>query len=173
MTCRRGTVPIPINPREARILHLLTERRGEPISRETFLDAIWDDNAWPTTRSVDNYIAALRAKIETDPESPRWIHTVRGVGYRLAPDIGLITASAAFRADDDDESPPEISGLRDQSTRTGWEAPEIDSRDGRKPVLNYLCPPHGYRLETILHEMKNPLPKKSRRNGTAWYAQTF
>ena len=69
-------------------MHLLTERRGEPISRGTFLDAIWDYNAWPTTRSVDNYIAALRAKIETDPESPRWILTVRGVGYRLAPDHG-------------------------------------------------------------------------------------
>jgi DNA-binding response OmpR family regulator len=88
MTCRRGTSPIPINPREIRIMHLLTERRGEPISRGTFLDAIWDYNAWPTTRSVDNYIAALRAKIETDPESPRWILTVRGVGYRLAPDHG-------------------------------------------------------------------------------------
>ena len=88
MTCRRGTSPIPINPREIRIMHLLTERRGEPISRGTVLDAIWDYNAWPTTRSVDNYIAALRAKIETDPESPRWILTVRGVGYRLAPDHG-------------------------------------------------------------------------------------
>ncbi len=86
MTCHRGRSPVPINAREIRMMHLLTERRGEPISRETFLDAIWDYNAWPTTRSVDNYIAALRAKIETDPESPRWILTVRGVGYRLAPD---------------------------------------------------------------------------------------
>lgn len=88
MTCHRSGSPLPVNAREIRMMHLLTERRGEPISRETFLDAIWDYNAWPTTRSVDNYIAALRAKIETDPESPRWILTVRGVGYRLAPDKG-------------------------------------------------------------------------------------
>jgi two-component system alkaline phosphatase synthesis response regulator PhoP len=86
MTCHRGATPIPINAREIRILHLLTERRGEPITRETFLEAIWDYNAWPTTRSVDNYIAALRAKIEADPDSPRWILTVRGIGYRLAPE---------------------------------------------------------------------------------------
>lgn len=88
MTCHCSGSPVPINPREIRMMHLLTERRGEPVSRETFLDAIWDYNAWPTTRSVDNYIASLRAKIETNPDSPSWILTVRGIGYRLAPDKG-------------------------------------------------------------------------------------
>ena len=85
MTCRRGSDSVPVNGRELRMMHLLTERRGEPVSRETFLDTIWDYNAWPTTRSVDNYIASLRAKIEDDPEQPRWLLTVRGIGYRLAP----------------------------------------------------------------------------------------
>ena len=85
MTCHRGSDPLPVNAREMRMIHLLTERRGEPVSRETFLDTIWDYNAWPTTRSVDNYIAGLRAKIETDSEQPRWLLTVRGIGYRLAP----------------------------------------------------------------------------------------
>ena len=85
MTCRRGSDSVPVNARELRMMHLLTERRGEPVSRETFLDTIWDYNAWPTTRSVDNYIASLRAKIEDDPEQPRWLLTVRGIGYRLAP----------------------------------------------------------------------------------------
>ena len=47
-------------------------------------------------------------------------------------------ADCAWIAGNDDESPPETPGLGDQSTGTGWEAPEIDSRDGRKPVLNYL-----------------------------------
>lgn len=86
MICsRRGTgESVPLNAREMRIMRLLAERRGEPVSRETFLDVIWDYNAWPTTRSVDNYIAALRARLEPDPESPRWILTVRGTGYRLA-----------------------------------------------------------------------------------------
>ncbi|MES2705940.1 MAG: response regulator transcription factor [Verrucomicrobiota bacterium] len=85
MTCRRGSEALAVNAREMRIMRLLAERRGEPVSRETFLDVIWDYNAWPTTRSVDNYIAALRAKIEPDPDEPRWILTVRGTGYRLVP----------------------------------------------------------------------------------------
>lgn len=84
LTCRRGTETISVNSKEMRIMHLLTERRGEPVSRETFLDIIWDYNAWPTTRSVDNHIATLRAKIETDPARPHWLHTVRGIGYRLS-----------------------------------------------------------------------------------------
>lgn len=86
MTCRKGTKPVPFNVREMRMLQLLAERLGEPVSREQFLDSIWDYNAWPTTRSVDNYIASLRAKIELDPDKPQWILTVRGLGYRLAPE---------------------------------------------------------------------------------------
>ncbi len=66
------------------MLRLLASRRGEAISRETFLDEVWEYNAWPTTRTVDNFIAALRAKLESDPDHPRFLETVRGVGYRLA-----------------------------------------------------------------------------------------
>ena len=53
------------------------------MSRETFLDEVWEYNAWPTTRTVDNFIAALRAKLEADPDRPRYVETVRGTGYRL------------------------------------------------------------------------------------------
>jgi DNA-binding response OmpR family regulator len=44
---------------------------------------VWGVTAFPTTRTVDNHIASLRAKIEPDPDAPRWIKTVHGVGYRL------------------------------------------------------------------------------------------
>ena len=54
------------------------------MSRERFLDVVWGYAAFPTTRTVDNHIAMLRAKIETDSEQPRWIQTVHGVGYRFA-----------------------------------------------------------------------------------------
>jgi hypothetical protein len=47
-------------------------------------------------------------------------------------------ADCAWIADDDDESPPETPGLRDQSTGTAWEAPEIDFKDGRKSALHHL-----------------------------------
>ena len=56
---------------------------GEPISRERFLDLVWGYAAFPTTRTVDNHIASLRAKIEKNPDDPKWIKTVHGIGYRL------------------------------------------------------------------------------------------
>ena len=65
------------------MLKLLTAAKGEPVAREQFLDEVWEYNAWPTTRTVDNFIAKLRAKIEATPMNPNFILTVRGVGYKL------------------------------------------------------------------------------------------
>jgi DNA-binding response OmpR family regulator len=61
----------------------MAESPGEPISRERFLDLVWGCTAFPTTRTVDNHIASLRSKLESDPDAPRWIKTVHGVGYKL------------------------------------------------------------------------------------------
>jgi DNA-binding response OmpR family regulator len=69
--------------KEFAMLRLLAEAEGEPVSREKFLDVVWGYTAFPTTRTVDNHIATLRQKIESDPDEPRWIVTVHGVGYRL------------------------------------------------------------------------------------------
>jgi DNA-binding response OmpR family regulator len=79
----RGSKPVHLTAKEFAMLRLLAEAHGEPVSRERFLDAVWGYTAFPTTRTVDNHIASLRSKIETDPERPRWIRTVHGVGYRL------------------------------------------------------------------------------------------
>ena len=65
------------------MLRLLADSEGEPVTRDRFLDVVWGYAAFPTTRTVDNHIAKLRAKLEPDPENPRWILTVHGVGYRL------------------------------------------------------------------------------------------
>ncbi len=65
------------------MLRLLAENPGTPVSRERFLDAVWGYTAFPTTRTVDNHIASLRSKLEKDPERPRWLLTVHGVGYKL------------------------------------------------------------------------------------------
>jgi len=75
---------LELSQKEFAILRLMASHPGETISRETFLDEVWEYNAWPTTRTVDNFISALRAKLEPDPERPRFIETVRGAGYRLA-----------------------------------------------------------------------------------------
>ena len=53
------------------------------MTREEILDRVWDYNAWPSTRNVDNHIVALRAKFEADPANPQFLLTVHGVGYRL------------------------------------------------------------------------------------------
>ncbi len=84
-TARRGSATIYLTAREFGMLRLLAEAGGEPVSRERFLDVVWGYAAFPTTRTVDNHIAGLRTKLEPDPENPKWIQTVHGVGYRLVP----------------------------------------------------------------------------------------
>lgn len=56
---------------------------GETVSSEKFLDVVWGYHAFPTARTVDNFIAGLRANIEADAGEPQYLLTVRGVGYRL------------------------------------------------------------------------------------------
>ena len=75
--------PLEMTPKEFAMLHLLLENPGEVVSRDRFLDVVWGYAAFPTTRTVDKHIVGLRHKIEDDPEQPRWITTVHGVGYRI------------------------------------------------------------------------------------------
>jgi DNA-binding response OmpR family regulator len=82
-TARRRHKQLHLTAKEYAILRLLAEAEGEPVSRERFLDVVWGYAAFPTTRTVDNHIASLRAKLEPNPEQPRWLKTVHGVGYRL------------------------------------------------------------------------------------------
>jgi len=82
-TVLRGKKSVHLTAKEFSMLRLMAESPGEPVSRERFLDAVWGYTAFPTTRTVDNHIASLRGKIERDPEQPRWIKTVHGVGYKL------------------------------------------------------------------------------------------
>jgi len=82
-TAMRGRKPLHLTAKEFAILRLMAETPGEPISRERFLDVVWGYTAFPTTRTVDNHIASLRAKIERNPDEPQWIKTVHGIGYRL------------------------------------------------------------------------------------------
>ncbi len=89
MEAMRKSKPLGFSAREFGMLRLLAERIGEPVSRQEFLDRVWDYHAFPTTRTVDNHVVKLRAKIEPDPQRPVWIHTVHGVGYRLDPSARL------------------------------------------------------------------------------------
>jgi DNA-binding response OmpR family regulator len=82
-TAVRGRKEIHLTAKEFAMLRLLAEAEGEPVSRERFLDVVWGYTTFPTTRTVDNHIASLRAKLEKNPEAPRWLKTVHGVGYKL------------------------------------------------------------------------------------------
>jgi len=82
-TAFKGKKPFHLTAKEFAMLRLMAESAGEPVSRERFLDIVWDYTAFPTTRTVDNHLASLRRKLERNPNEPRWLKTVHGVGYKL------------------------------------------------------------------------------------------
>ena len=79
----RDGITHPLSEKEAGMLRLLAAAQGAAVPRETFLDVIWGYHAYPSTRTVDNFIAGLRTKLEVDPANPRHLLTLRGTGYRL------------------------------------------------------------------------------------------
>ena len=68
---------------EFRLLDYLARHPGRVFSRDHLLDAVWGDARFVTPRSVDVYVRRIREKIESDPEVPRYLKTVRGAGYRF------------------------------------------------------------------------------------------
>jgi len=76
---------VELSTKEILILRCLAERKGEVVTRDEILDRVWGYEAFPTTRTIDNFIVRLRRVLEPDPQNPRFIHTIRGSGYRLTP----------------------------------------------------------------------------------------
>ena len=72
---------------EAEILRMLIEHRGEVVSRQDLLRKVWGYVHLPTTRTVDNHIARLRKKLESDVENPIHVVTVHGLGYRFESEL--------------------------------------------------------------------------------------
>jgi DNA-binding response OmpR family regulator len=84
-TLTRARKVLPLSFYEVELLRLLHERAGEPVSRDEILDKIWGIEAYPSNRTVDNFIVKLRKKVEDDQKEPRHILTVYGYGYKLVP----------------------------------------------------------------------------------------
>jgi DNA-binding response OmpR family regulator len=80
---RKGASSIELSPREFQLLAYFIQHRGEIVTRETLLDAVWDYNAIPFTRTVDMHIAKLRKKVEDNPSDPKHIVTVHRLGYKF------------------------------------------------------------------------------------------
>ncbi|MBM4116196.1 response regulator transcription factor [bacterium] len=80
---RRASKSLEISRRELRLLEYFLRHSGQVVSREQILDAVWDYDTAPLTRTVDMHVSKLRAKIEADPANPRWIVTVHRVGYKF------------------------------------------------------------------------------------------
>lgn len=73
--------PVKLSATEFKLLLYLAERKGKVFNREQLLDAVWSDEAFVEPRTVDVHIRRLRAQIEEDPAHPRYIKTIRGIGY--------------------------------------------------------------------------------------------
>lgn len=74
---------VSLSHKEFEILHFLWKRRNTTVSRDDLLSEIWGYDENPTTRTVDNFILKLRQKVETDPNHPKIIITVHGIGYKM------------------------------------------------------------------------------------------
>jgi two-component system alkaline phosphatase synthesis response regulator PhoP len=72
-----------LTKREIELLDFFNKKVGLVVSREEILDALWGNDQFPTSRTIDNYILGFRKLFEIDPKNPQFFHSVRGVGYKF------------------------------------------------------------------------------------------
>ena len=82
---RREGQLVELTATEFDVLFCLVEAKGSVLSREQIQAKVWGPAHHGTTRTVDNFLLQLRAKLEADPDEPKHLVTVRGVGYRFVP----------------------------------------------------------------------------------------
>ncbi len=82
---RKGDKVLKMTRKEYSVLRALAMRAGEAVTRDELLNEVWGYDSYPTTRTVDNHIASLRAKLDDDPSQPRHLLTIHGVGYKWVP----------------------------------------------------------------------------------------
>ena len=80
---RREGKLVETTPLELKLLSLFVRRRGRIFTREQLLDEVWRPDSCPTDRVIDNHIMNLRRKVEPVPNEPRYLVSVRGMGYRF------------------------------------------------------------------------------------------
>jgi two-component system, OmpR family, response regulator RegX3 len=75
---------LELTRREFELLELLMREAGSVVTRERLIDEVWDVNWFGSTKTLDVHVSSLRRKLGEDSAEPRFVHTVRGVGFRLA-----------------------------------------------------------------------------------------
>jgi len=83
-TVTRGEQPLDLTRREFDLLRVLMGNAGSLVTRERLIDEVWDVNWFGSTKTLDVHVSGLRKKLADDPAAPRYLHTIRGVGFRFA-----------------------------------------------------------------------------------------
>jgi DNA-binding response OmpR family regulator len=79
--------PLELTRKEFDLLALLMSHAGTVVSRERLIDEVWDVNWFGSTKTLDVHVSGLRKKLGDDPSDPRYLHTIRGVGFRFAASV--------------------------------------------------------------------------------------
>ena len=79
----RAREPLELTVKEFELLRVLLERAGKLVKRDELVHEVWDPAWFGSTKTLDVHVSALRKKLGDDPAEPRYIHTVRGVGFRF------------------------------------------------------------------------------------------
>jgi DNA-binding response OmpR family regulator len=80
---RRAGAPVDLSAKEFALLAFFISHPAETLSRDRLLDEVWGYENYPSTRTVDTHVLHLRQKLEPNPEEPRFILTVHGIGYKF------------------------------------------------------------------------------------------
>ena len=79
----RAGEPLELTVKEFELLRVLLEHAGKVVRRDELVHEVWDPAWFGSTKTLDVHVSALRKKLGDDPAAPRYIHTVRGVGFRF------------------------------------------------------------------------------------------
>ena len=78
-----GDEPLELSRKEFDVLALLAGEAGRVVTRERLLEEVWDTTWFGSSKTIDVHVSGLRRKLGDDPSAPRYLRTVRGVGFRL------------------------------------------------------------------------------------------
>ena len=80
----RAGEPVELSRKEFELLHRLMQDAGTVVTRERLIEDVWDMNWFGSTKTLDFHVSSLRRKLDDDPSDPRYVHTLRGVGFRFS-----------------------------------------------------------------------------------------